>query len=133
MEEASAGRRFIRLPLHAAFIVRVAAACCGVAVLVLAAALFAQHRPTAATPTSDRDQTPQTGEIRWVSPSVAEETAAVSATLGALDRATEARVRSSSRRTNAAFDEAGASFDRKMRAYLAAARRGGYLGRRCAS
>lgn len=91
------------------------------AVLILAAALFI-HRSTAAVSSSDRDQTSQTGEVRWVSPSAAEESATVTASLGALGRATERRVRSSSRRTKADFNEAGASFDREMRAYLAAAR-----------
>ncbi|HJS92444.1 MAG TPA: EAL domain-containing protein [Steroidobacteraceae bacterium] len=106
---------------QAAIIVRVAAIGCGVAVLILTAALLAQRRPTAATPSPAPVQEPQSAAL-WVSPRVAAESAAVSASLGALDRVTETRVRSGSRRTNAAFNEAGASFDREMRAYLTAMR-----------
>ena len=94
----------------------------GVAVLVVAANLFAEHGLTLASLTSGRESAPALGSAYWLRQSVARASGAVSGSIDSYDRATEGRIRSNSNRLNASFTKAARNLDREVRAYVTAAR-----------
>jgi hypothetical protein len=88
---AAARSWFIRVPLRAGLVTRLAVAFCGVAVLTVATSLIAQHGLTAAASSSGADTAPSTADAGSLHAPASGASAAVSAAIAALELATEIR------------------------------------------
>ena len=101
---------------------RLSVAFAGVAVLAVAANLFAEHGLAIVALTSGTDSLQAPGHAPWLRHSVERASASVFESIDRFDAAAAALARSNSPRTNAAFAKATANLDRETSAYLAAAR-----------
>jgi diguanylate cyclase (GGDEF)-like protein len=114
--------RVLAKPLRLGIGSRLAIAFAGVAVLAVAANLFAEHGLTIASLTSGHDSSAALDRGKWLRESVAQASGAISESIKSFDQATETRMRLNTARGTSSLAKSTGDLDRELRAYVTAAR-----------